>query len=319
MQQLPAGLPVEVIMVDNLSQDGSSEFVKNYVADSEKFHATRILTESQPGKPFALETGFDAASFECIVVCDDDNSLDPDFVAKAAELMGQLPDVAIIGSQSRGGFESEEPFWFQRYSKSFAVGKQASESGYVNAADAQLWGAGMVIRKSFWNSLRQKGFSFLIGKHKQKAVGEDTELCILSGILGYRMYYAQELCLTHFMTGSRLNWDAYLRLCEGFGSTAIFLDYYAEFLANGTLPAPVEFRKLFSQKMKKKLWELVIKTKGRVLLPALLTEGNKFRAEWVRYQSAYKVAVSDDDVPVQLAAIKSFLHSIVKPHVAATA
>ena len=45
-------------------------------------------------------------------------------------------------------FDAPAPAWFSRFSRSFAVGAQMRDAGYVDGTHAQLYGAGLVIHEA---------------------------------------------------------------------------------------------------------------------------------------------------------------------------
>src|SRR6187402_822059 len=71
---IPPGHKTELILVDNASTDN-----------------TVAITQKRQGKGFAIETGYDAASYSYILTVDDDNWLDADYLTIATRLFQQHP------------------------------------------------------------------------------------------------------------------------------------------------------------------------------------------------------------------------------------
>src|SRR5438309_29057 len=66
-------IPVELIVVDNASTDGTFEFVKNKWSALNSFIPLVLLQEPRAGKAFATKTAFEAAKYAFVIICDDDN------------------------------------------------------------------------------------------------------------------------------------------------------------------------------------------------------------------------------------------------------
>jgi glycosyltransferase involved in cell wall biosynthesis len=284
-QRLVSPVPVEILLVDNRSTDGTAQFVHDFFANHETPFKLRILKELKPGKAFAIETGYDAASHPILITCDDDNWLAPDYFDTALNLMQTLPDVGILGSRSQAVFESGEPHWFSKVAAANAVGGQAEKRGYLTQKAAMLWGAGMVLRKQVWKRLRACGFSFVTGRHVSKAVGEDSELSLAAAALGYKLFYAPELLLQHHMHSGRLTWQNMLRLSKGFGQTHAYLRYYTVAMEPDTDPAwllPENYRKWMLRLKWRKVRDSIIKSRGAVLMNIRHDAGNMLKYGFVQ-------------------------------------
>src|SRR6187402_2986286 len=78
----------EIILVDNGSTDSTSATALQLwnSLEGEK-PAFKVLQESIPGLSTARQTGIDAAAFEYVLFCDDDNWLQEDYVANGLKIM----------------------------------------------------------------------------------------------------------------------------------------------------------------------------------------------------------------------------------------
>lgn len=224
----------ELIIVDNNSNTESYSLIKNLIKEYDSVDII-YLKEIKIGKTHALIKGFEYANYEYIIICDDDNYLHHDYLIYAYDILKNHKDVGIIGGLSTLSNQMNLPFWFEKYKAAWALGPQQLQNGYIDTKFPSVWGAGMVIRKSIWHDIKKLGFkSFLTGRIENNVsmAGEDTELCTLANYLGYRIYYSDNLKITHDVNSNRLNWSHYLELNEGFSRSQVYFELYDLVFAN---------------------------------------------------------------------------------------
>lgn len=233
-KQVDPGFPWELVIVDNASTDGTGDialqtWAKNPVAP------INVVREEKPGLIHARHKGLETARYEILSFIDDDNWVEDHWVIKVMEVFNQDPAIAACGGQAVGYFEKNEPAWFARYSRSFAVGKQRESSGYVEKERGFLWGAGLSLRKSLWIRLRGTGYQNLtVGRQgKSMMAGEDSELCFAFRLMGYRLYYRDDLLLQHYMPDGRMRFPYLLAMTYGFGLAQARLNCYRVLLDPG--------------------------------------------------------------------------------------
>jgi glycosyltransferase involved in cell wall biosynthesis len=208
LAQCKADFPVEVIVVDNNSTDGTADFARAVWAelDNRRF-AFQIVSESRQGLSFARQAGVRVARSDILVFCDDDNWLEPDYLAVAREIMEAHPEVGVLGGQSVAHFEKSPPRWFLRNQESFALGTQSIAEGDVTETRGWVWGAGFVVRAAALRHLEdaavQQVSSDRVGK--KQASGGDVEMCLFLRHVGWRIWYSPRLLLTHHMPSSRFD------------------------------------------------------------------------------------------------------------------
>lgn len=246
--QIPIGYKVELILVDNASNDGTTEFVNNKWATLGSPFELTILHAPRAGKGYAVEAGFDKAKYSHLLTVDDDNWLDSYYLVKSVELLAAYPDVGLLQGTSEAVFEAVPPPWFSdpRMAKQLVVGGQLDQSGYLPADQFHVWGAGLVIYRQDWLRLRQLGFSFLTSKVPGKAAGEDSELGLALWLLGRRAYYSSELKFKHFMPAGRLEWAKIRQNFKVFGYVSYYFGLYTAVIAavkRGEKPSPGAVRK----------------------------------------------------------------------------
>lgn len=204
----------EVLVVDNASTDETGAVAKE--SWSMEGVSLRVVNEPNPGISHARRRGFDDAHFEIISFVDDDNWVEADWIQKVYDTMYSDMEIGILGGVGIASFEEDPPEWFSAYQSSFAVGPQGDESGEHLS---NLYGAGMNIRKSTWDKLRENGFNFQLTGRKGKLLssGEDSELSQAVILSGQKLYYRSDLTFHHFMPTERITWDYLVRLTGSFG------------------------------------------------------------------------------------------------------
>ena len=226
-QQLKTAIPWEVILVDNASTDNTAQLAadiwsRNPVTD------LRVLREERPGLMEARKKGFSGAAYEIVSFIDDDNWVETGWVQKVSEVFAMNEKIGACGGRIEAVFEKTKPEWFEKYQNSFAVGSQAEQSGIVDDKRGFLWGAGLSMRKSLWNDLQNRGFkNITLGREGKKiTAGEDSELCYAIRLLGYHLYYHDNLVLKHFMPQNRMTINYLVKMSEGFGKAYARLNCY---------------------------------------------------------------------------------------------
>jgi len=315
---IPAGYAAELLIVDNASSDNTGNAaVAIWQALNTPFAIT-ILPEPRPGKGYAVETGYDAAKYSHILTVDDDNWLDSQYLVKAVELLAAHPDVGLLQGTSEPVFETPPPAWFDdpRMAKQLVVGGQLDQTGYLPADQFHVWGAGLVIYRQDWLTLRQFGFSFLTSKVPGKAAGEDSELGLGLWLLGRRTYYSSELKFKHFMPAGRLEWAKIRENFKVFGYVSYYFGLYSAIIEarrRGEKPTPFFIRKallkgLTSQfKLLTPKQHLAFWLKPQEEYYQLLLAEYYSRLYWIRKLTA--------SLPADVAKIEKWLLPVLQEHV----
>lgn len=233
-QQVSPSFPWEVVVVDNASTDGTGEQAQK-TWDQNPVAPIKVVREEKPGLIHARHKGLETAKYDLVSFIDDDNWVEPSWVVKVGEVFARDPQIGACGGRSIAAFEKHEPEWFPRYQHQFAVGKQAEASGYVETTKGFLWGAGLSFRRELWTRLRQAGYENLtVGRQgKNMMAGEDSELCYAFRLMGYRLYYRDDLVLHHYMPEGRMHFPYVLKMNVGFGLSHARLNCYRVLLDPG--------------------------------------------------------------------------------------
>ena len=232
-QQVPSRVDWEVIVVDNASTDDSANVAAHTWSTLACTAPLTVTHQPIPGLNHAREMGFDMASFEYILMCDDDNWLDQNYLATALDIMDKNPEIGMLGGNGKLIYEVTPPAWVVKY-PIHANGPQANKSGL--AKEYGVYGAGSVMRKAAYIRIRKAGFKFLLTDRlgSQLSSGGDFELCHGLAMAGYLIWYDERLVFSHFITANRITWSYYVNYLNQDSLSFTVLEPYGIFLKKGS-------------------------------------------------------------------------------------
>lgn len=220
-QKRITGIEFELIIVDNNCLDNSMEIAREEWKNQGNPYLIKIIKESRAGLTYARMAGIEAAVYEYIILCDDDNWFCKDYASNVFGNFESMKEVAVIGGVGEAVSEVELPEWFHKVEGfGYAIGNEGRKTGYVDS----VYGAGMSVRKSIFESvINVDDFMLTDRKGKSLASGGDTEICLLIKQAGYHIYLDETLRFKHFLNKERLTWFYYLKLRRSFGEATAVL------------------------------------------------------------------------------------------------
>lgn len=238
-QKVTLGLPWEILLIDNASKDNVAQVAGEVWQKLGSIVSLTVLNEPTPGKDNAMDRGLAVATYQYVVVCDDDNWLDPNYLQQAWQILRANPSIGMLGGRSRGVFEKKLPAWFDPYKGYYAVGSQNQQSGEL-PANRFLWGAGTVINRKAYTLLKKANFQRIITYSQYPAIsrGEDVEMCFAVRLTGYKVWYDERLQLSHFMPNERIRWDYLLELTKVSGLMVPIISIY-QGINKGVMPRKI--------------------------------------------------------------------------------
>jgi glycosyltransferase involved in cell wall biosynthesis len=200
-QKTPSSLLWEIIVVNNASTDNTEEMIFK-LSGKDSQSRLRLVNEPAPGLAKARKKGVDTSRYDLLIFCDDDNHLEPDYLAQAFQLMSQNLEIGVGGGLVKPKLPFYPGKWIEANYAALAIGQQSIESGYVD----WVFGAGMVFRKEIFNKLKEKGITLMLSGRigSKQTSGDDAEMCRLASFIGYRIYYSNKLILHHQISAHRL-------------------------------------------------------------------------------------------------------------------
>lgn len=205
----------ELIIVDNNSASGFEKYI-----DLSWHKCTKIIFEPKQGLTNARIKGFLEAQGEIVILVDDDNVLDKNYLEKTLEIFETNPRIGTIGGKSIPQFESAPPLWTNTFHESLALRDRGEniilEDWRQRYPENAPIGAGMAIRKEALKSYIKKNTSnnyFItdrVGKSLSSGGDNDIVLEIIKS--GWQTGYFPSLTLFHIIPKERLSVQYLARL-----------------------------------------------------------------------------------------------------------
>jgi glycosyltransferase involved in cell wall biosynthesis len=258
--------PIEVIIVDNASTDGTREFCDAWWKEQGNSSIEyRSIVQPKPGKAFAQDLGTNEAKYKYVLICDDDNWLAPDYCQIAFDIMESDPRIGVLGGNAKAVFPKSVivPEWYANASSMYAVGKQGNtDAGLedLTSGRSYVYGAGCIIRKRIPLQLKLHGIELVMSCRigNQLLSGGDNELCFLANAMGYKIFWSADLHLEHFMPESRLTLDYVCRMREGAAETWNTIYYYFNSIKGRNYDKKWLIQDLFVSIKKTVIWKLKV-------------------------------------------------------------
>jgi len=238
-QDIPECLKWEILIIDNASTDNTKQISEKFFKEFANQIDYKILFEPKPGKANALKRGYDNAQYDLMLLCDDDNWLQAQYISTVFEIFKNNPEIALLGGYGIAEFRNDKiPNNFEKWQHCFACGKYHL-TGYLKNGDFSIWGAGSVLKKSGWMELTQNGFEFLNSTKAGKAMGEDVDLAKAVSFWGYKLYFDERLWFYHDLSGERITDKNLLQqVKKNFKNSTLLLIYL---IADKTYNKPTKF------------------------------------------------------------------------------
>ncbi|WP_246202644.1 glycosyltransferase, partial [Fulvivirga lutimaris] len=203
---------VELIIINNNSSDATVQVAEHIWYNLGEPYPLSIYDEREPGISKARRKGVLKAKYPYILFCDDDNWLEADYLTRSIFLIRNYPEVGIFGGFGKPEFETDPPFWFDKYAHSYAVGRQAQKSG-VQEKWKTVYGAGMILKKNVLLTMYQNGFESLLSGRKGDSLssGEDNEICLWYSYLGMKILFDEGLNFKHLVPSDRMTKSYYFK------------------------------------------------------------------------------------------------------------
>ena len=227
------GLPfVELVLVDNNSNDSSVSLIHRLMSDFDRF-SWKVVTEGKPGLSFARKAGIDQSIGAYLLFCDDDNWLHPEYLLVAHDVFKKHPEIGVLGGFGEAVSDALVfPHWFKEHQVYYAVGPQNSCNGEVAGGRNMVYGAGMIIDRSKMSWIEEQGFRSFTADRTGKSLssGGDSELCLALKVAGFKIWYDDRLKFRHFIEEDRLDLAYIARLKAGIRASNVYTKVYLDYL-----------------------------------------------------------------------------------------
>jgi Predicted glycosyltransferases len=207
-------LPVarwELLVVDNASTPPLE------LADELAWHPlARVIREEKLGLTHARCAGISAAIASLLVFVDDDNVLDPRYLAAAVELADRRPDIGAFGGEVSPGFETEPAPELRPWLGVLALREVSAPrwAMYPEINDTLPCGAGLVVRaavaRRYLDAVRGDPVRAALDRRGDSLAScGDTDLALTAVDHGLGTGVFPELRLRHLIPARRVQ-PAYL-------------------------------------------------------------------------------------------------------------
>ncbi|MHB8206953.1 glycosyltransferase family 2 protein [Mucilaginibacter sp.] len=197
LQQVPSDIPWEILVIDNASTDATAIVAKKeWEKYGVKTAGFSVLKQPVPGKNYAFDMGLKAARYEFVLTCDDDNWLLPGYINRTFRIMSGDPKIGALGGYAL--YEPQQPVnkEIEAFTYCFVNGSQTWAE-----TDHWVYGAGSCYRKSILLDLLDSGWQQITTGRKGKSLicGEDSEICFMIYLSGYKIIADDHLKFKHFV------------------------------------------------------------------------------------------------------------------------
>lgn len=250
----------EIIVVDNASTDDTYSIVSSYIKEET---LSNIFLYQQPlkGKLQAIRLAVEKANYSYLIICDDDNWLCNDYFSRVYNIFENNDKIGIIGGNGSPSKPSEIPDWAIPHLHNYAAYKQWEFTSDITSEVGSVYGAGMAIRKYIYSYVLSSGWPLYLSairKTNNLSTGEDTEICLIARLLGYRVFYDQNLIFKHNISLNRINKPYLIKLSYFLGyATAIMLPYYENYIKAKNKPLVIIFSHELYRLIKYNLWAVL--------------------------------------------------------------
>jgi glycosyltransferase involved in cell wall biosynthesis len=228
----------EFLLVDSASSDTLAARI-----DLSWHSRARCVREDEPGLTRARLRGIAESTGELLIFVDDDNVLDADFIAQAARIAGERPDIGAWSGATRPGFDTPAPAWTRRHWGNLVIRDVPRDmwSNLPMLPDTMPCGAGLCVRRSVashYAALHKNGKrAFALDRNGASLLsGGDNDLAACACDIGLGVGVFGALKLTHLIPAERLRESYLLSLAENIALSTIILRSFRS--PEGAIPHP---------------------------------------------------------------------------------
>ncbi len=211
---LPSGHDYELIVVDNLCADGTSEVLMKY----QKLFGDRlrVFREENLGTSWGRNRIVRESRGDVIAYTDDDVVVDSSWLVSIARAYERWPDAWGIGGKTHLIFETPPPAWIGSQERSYLAEMNLGDRPVLISKDQVMFSLNLTLRKSVFE--KTGFFRTDLGPMGQAPVGgEETDLLRKIHAADGRLYYDPEMLVGHRISSARLRkaWFFWRFYCHG--------------------------------------------------------------------------------------------------------
>ncbi len=205
-----------VLVVDNASTDRTPEVIDAWQARRSLPNLRRVLEMRQGLSPARLR-GVLESTADWIAFVDDDNHLEPGWIAALGCAIMERPDAGGFGGRVLLDWVREPPAYFRRFGWCFAEQDHGDEPRELDA----LVGAGMVLRRQALHDCGWTMRPLLADRVGKRLIsGGDVEMTQRVLAAGYGLWYVPGCVLRHRIPPERIRRSYLIRMAYALGAGA---------------------------------------------------------------------------------------------------
>ncbi len=219
-QQVPDGVAVELIVVDNNSTDHTRDVCEQAALP----FPVRRLFEKRQGKCFAMNCALAATTADLLLFTDDDVAVESGWVAAYCDAARRVPQASYFGGRIYPYWDVTPPRWFADHAATHLAWMVLH---YDMGAEERFWdesvaGANMAIRREALSGL---AFNTALGPDGTETVrGEENDLLAHVRAKGLRGYLTPAAVVRHYTPARRMSETYVRRWFKGDGMTEVRRD-----------------------------------------------------------------------------------------------
>lgn len=206
----------ECVVVNNNSQDDTEARFADFAARHPAF-ALRMVREPRQGLSHARNCGIAAARGEYLAIIDDDERINPGFVAAYIRFFDTHPDAVAAGGRIIPEYPAGRPAWMSRYvERPVANPLDLGDRVRLFPAGRIPGGGNMALRRTAVE--RCGGFDPALGRVGGRLIGgEESDLFARLARAGERCWYVPDAVMWHIIPPEKLTDDYLARLAYNVG------------------------------------------------------------------------------------------------------
>lgn len=205
-----------VLVVDNASSDETAEVVASHARELR----LRYVHEPRLGLTHARQRGVAESAGEWIAFVDDDNLLEPGWIAAMVDAIRGAPGAGAFGGRVLLQWQVPPPAAASQFGFCFAEQDLGNEQREVEG----LVGAGMVLSRKALHACGWASRPMLDDRIGKSLIsGGDVEIALRVRAAGYELRYEPRAVMQHLMPASRATASYLLRINRSLGATSVIV------------------------------------------------------------------------------------------------
>lgn len=223
----------QVWIIDNASTPPiTNQYLTSLLSSGLKYHS---IYEPNLGIMYARRRAIESTNSELIIFVDDDNELQPEYLANALDIAQNNPKIGCFGGKLLIASTLIYPHWIEPIIAYLAI-KDLGDAEITKCVEISEWGvwepptAGMVVRREiaslYLKRLSELPDTLLLGRRGDRGLlsSEDSLLARGSYELGLSCSYQPKLKLIHHLDSKRFHLLYMIKLGYGYGRSNVLLD-----------------------------------------------------------------------------------------------